>query len=60
MTRKKTLVAITSQGSIIGKKPVFIPELRMTVFTKAKETPLQTRERYLNKHIADKITYKKG
>ena len=36
-----------SRDCILGRKSIFIKELRMTIFTKANETEKQTRERYL-------------
>ena len=42
-----------SKNSTAGT-PVYIPELRMTVYTKAKETPEQTKKRYLKKTISFK------
>jgi hypothetical protein len=40
-----------SKESLDGRRKVFIPELRITVYTKINETLDQTRERYLNKTI---------
>lgn len=39
-----------SKESTKGRKQIYIPELRMYVFTKANETEEQTRERYLKTH----------
>lgn len=36
-----------SRDCTLGRKSIFIKELRITVFTKANETEEQTRERYL-------------
>jgi hypothetical protein len=38
-----------SQECTVGKKKVYIPELRITVFTQLNETEEETRERYLSK-----------
>jgi len=35
--------------SLEGRKQIYIPELRIHVFTKLNETEEQTRERYLSK-----------
>jgi hypothetical protein len=40
--------------SIRGIKPIYIPELRITVYPKKKETPEQTRKRYLSKSMSFK------
>lgn len=40
-----------SKESIEGRKSVYIPELRLTVFTKLNETVEQTRQRYLENSI---------
>lgn len=32
-----------------GRKMIYIPELRITIFTRLNETEEQTRERYLSK-----------
>lgn len=41
-----------SRESTQGCKLVYIPELRIHVFTRAKETAKQTRERYLKNSIS--------
>jgi hypothetical protein len=41
-----------SRESTQGCKLVYIPELRIHVFTKANETAKQTRERYLKNSIS--------
>jgi len=43
-----------SKESIKGCKEIYIPELRIHVFTKQKETKKETRERYLKKYISVK------
>lgn len=40
-----------SKESTEGRKAVYIPELRLTVFTKLNETVEQTRQRYLSTTI---------
>lgn len=39
----------TFKESIAGKNPIYISELRMTVFPRPGETEKETRERYLSR-----------
>ena len=44
-----------SQECTLGRKQLYIPELRITVFTKLNETVEETRERYLSKTYGHKF-----
>lgn len=43
------------QERVDGKRHIYIPELRIWVYTKKNETLEQTRERYLKKSVQRKI-----
>jgi len=44
-----------SKECTVGRKQLYIPELRITVFTKLNETVEETRERYLSKTYKHKM-----
>ena len=47
-----------SKRVLITHQVVFIPELRLTVYSNAAETPEETRKRYLEKTLSHKIKEK--
>ena len=45
-----------SKECTVGKKQIYIPELRITIFTQLNETEEETRERYLSKTYKHKMS----